>query len=75
MVSGLHLNFEMNGIVNRVLTNGFCFCSDEELIEIHSSPEVVEVPPPPSPKVVEVPQPPPRRGPLQKQGKQHPARE
>ena len=49
-------------------------CSEEEVISICSSPEVVEVPPP-SPEVVEVSPPPRRKGPKTKIGKQHPDRE
>ena len=46
--------FELYGVVYFVLTEGcyfLFFCSEEEVISVHSSPEVVEVPPP-SPKVV-----------------------
>ena len=60
-----------------VLTEGcffLFFCSEEEVISVHSSPEVVEVPPP-SPKVVEVSPPLPRRGPKVKPGQWHPDRE
>ena len=51
-----------------------CFCSDEEVIVIQSSLEVVEIPPP-SPEVVEVSPPPHRKGPKVKWGQCHLARE
>ena len=50
------------------------FCSDEEVILVQSSPEVVEVPLPPL-EVVEVPPLAPQRGPRMKMGKRHPTRE
>ena len=51
-----------------MLTDGLLiFCSDEEVIKVQSSLEVVEIPPP-SPEVVAISPPPPRRGPKVKQG-------
>ena len=51
----------------------FFVCSDEEVINVSSSPEVVEIPPP-SPEVVKVSLP-PRRGPKVKPGHWHLDRE
>ena len=65
--------FELCGVVYFVLIEGcyFCFCSEEEVISVHSSPEVVEVPPP-SPEVVEVSPPPSPKGTQDQAGSQTP---
>ena len=67
-------NYEGTGSVGANWGCYFLFCSEEEVISIHSCPEVVEIPPP-SQEVVEVSPPSHRKGPKVKLGHWHPDRE